>query len=114
LNEKKIRLATGIEEARNEVLIKEVKKSYNHLVDVAHNNAEQSISPIASGYEECEIEKTEWIGLRLCLTCGHVGCCDSSKNKHTTTHFHSTEHPIIQSFEPDEHWKWCYMDETFL
>jgi uncharacterized UBP type Zn finger protein len=95
LNEKKIRLATGIEEARNEVLIKEVKKSYNHLVDVAHNNAEQSISPIASGYEECEIEKTEWIGLRLCLTCGHVGCCDSSIGLHATKHFVNTGHPVM-------------------
>ena len=50
--------------------------------------------------------------LRLCLICGDVGCCDSSKNKHATKHFHSTEHPIVQSYEPDEHLKWYYVDET--
>jgi uncharacterized UBP type Zn finger protein len=59
--------------------------------------------------------KRLWMsGLRLCLSCGHVGCCDSSKNKHATKHFRGTEHPIIKSFEPDEDWKWCYVDETFM
>ena len=52
-----------------------------------------------------------WVHLRLCLSCGHVGCCDSSKNKHATKHFHRTKHPIIQSFEPGEDWRWCYVDE---
>ena len=55
-----------------------------------------------------------WVHLRLCLTCGHVGCCDSSKNKHATKHFHATNHPIIQSFEPGEDWGWCYIDQLML
>jgi uncharacterized UBP type Zn finger protein len=52
-----------------------------------------------------------WVHLRLCLTCGHVGCCDSSPNKHATAHFRHTHHPIIRSFETGEDWGWCYVDE---
>jgi uncharacterized UBP type Zn finger protein len=50
----------------------------------------------------------------MCLECGKVGCCDSSKNRHATAHFHETEHPIMRSIEPGEDWRWCYIDETFL
>jgi hypothetical protein len=50
----------------------------------------------------------------LCLECGHVGCCDDSKNKHATAHFHSTRHPIIESLEPGENWRWCYVDEILF
>jgi uncharacterized UBP type Zn finger protein len=50
----------------------------------------------------------------MCRICGHVGCCDSSKNKHATGHFHATQHPIIQSIEPGEDWMWCYVDETMV
>ena len=56
----------------------------------------------------------DWVHLRLCLSCGHVGCYDSSKNKHGTKHFKATDHPIIKSFEPGENWKWCYVDEIFM
>jgi len=63
------------------------------------------------GCEECEKIGDEWVALRLCLSCGHVGCCDSSKNKHGTKHFNSTNHPVIESFEPGENWKWCFVDE---
>ena len=52
-----------------------------------------------------------WVQLRRCLHCGHIGCCDSSKNKHATKHFHRSKHPVIQSFQPGESWKWCYVDE---
>jgi len=52
--------------------------------------------------------------LRLCMTCGHVGCCDSSKNKHATAHFRTAGHPIMKSFEPGENWGWCYIDESVL
>ena len=51
-----------------------------------------------------------WVQLRLCLECGHVGCCDSSKNKHATKHFHSTNHPLMRSIETGEAWVWCYVD----
>jgi uncharacterized UBP type Zn finger protein len=53
----------------------------------------------------------DWLHLRECLECGHIGCCDDSPNTHATKHFHATQHPIIKSFEPGENWKWCYVDE---
>ena len=62
--------------------------------------------------EDCIKTGDSWVHLRLCLSCGHVGCCDSSKNKHATTHYHSTHHPLIRSIEPGENWVWCYPDEV--
>jgi uncharacterized UBP type Zn finger protein len=61
--------------------------------------------------EDCVKMGDTWVHLRMCLICGHVGCCDSSKNKHATKHFHKTEHPLIRSIEPGETWVWCYVDE---
>lgn len=66
------------------------------------------------GCEECLKTGDRWVHLRLCLTCGHVGCCDSSRNRHATNHQRVTNHPLIRSFEPDEDWVWCYVDEVFL
>ena len=63
--------------------------------------------------EECVKTGDKWVHLRLCLVCGNVGCCDSSKNKHATKHFHKTKHPVIRSIEPVESWVWCYVDEIF-
>ena len=60
--------------------------------------------------EECVKTHDTWVHLRMCLVCGHVGCCDSSKNKHATRHFHATEHPLIRSIERGESWVWCYVD----
>jgi uncharacterized UBP type Zn finger protein len=62
--------------------------------------------------EECVKMGDQWVHLRLCMDCGHVGCCDSSKNKHATKHFHASKHPIIRSIEPGETWTWCYVDEV--
>ena len=56
----------------------------------------------------------KWIGLRLCLTCGHVGCCDDSPHTHATKHFHATTHPLIRSLEPGDRWGWCYVDERLF
>ena len=64
--------------------------------------------------DDCIKTGDSWVHLRLCLTCGHVGCCDSSKNKHATRHFHRTKHPIVKSLEPGENWGWCYVDEMML
>lgn len=61
--------------------------------------------------EDCVKIGDIWVHLRLCLSCGHVGCCDSSKNKHATKHFHKSKHPLIRSIEPGESWVWCYVDE---
>lgn len=66
------------------------------------------------GCEECLRTNSRWVHLRLCLVCGHVGCCDDSPNKHATKHFHATRHPIIKSFEPGEDWGWCYVDQLYI
>ena len=66
------------------------------------------------GCEECLETGSRWVHLRLCLTCGHVGCCDSSPNRHATAHFHATRHSLIGSFEPGEDWGWCYVDQLYL
>ena len=70
------------------------------------------VTPHSNGCEECLKTGDSWVHLRLCRTCGHVGCCDSSKNKHATKHVHATEHPVVQSIEPGEGWLWCYIDEV--
>ena len=70
--------------------------------------------PNTDGCEECLALGDTWVHLRLCRTCGHVGCCDDSRNKHATKHFRSTHHPIVTSFEPGEDWSWCYVDELMM
>lgn len=67
----------------------------------------------ATGCEECLQLGDSWVHLRRCLHCGHVGCCDSSKNKHATAHFQASGHPVVQSFEPGETWRWCYVDRQY-
>ena len=66
------------------------------------------------GCEECVKNNYKWVHLRVCLECGHVGCCDSSRYKHATKHFHKTDHAIMASLEPGENWAWCYADERFV
>ena len=66
------------------------------------------------GCEECLRLGTTWVHLRLCLTCGHVGCCDSSPMKHARAHAAATTHPIVRSLEPGEDWRWCYIDEAYV
>ena len=67
-----------------------------------------------AGCEDCLAEGTRWVHLRECLTCGHVGCCDSSPRRHATAHWHASNHPLVRSFEPGEEWGWCYTDELLL
>jgi uncharacterized UBP type Zn finger protein len=80
----------------------------------AHRNQIKDVKPSAAGCAECLELGDSWVHLRMCLTCGHVGCCDSSKNRHATRHFRSTGHPIMQSIEPGERWKWCYVDQVIV
>src|ERR1700681_1295427 len=80
----------------------------------SHLDQIRNVRPHTSGCEECLKTGDVWVHLRLCLICGHVGCCDSSKNKHATKHFHATNHPIIRSFEPGEDWYWCYVDQVMF
>ena len=79
-----------------------------------HFSEIKDVEPSAKGCEDCLKIGATWVHLRLCEICGHVGCCDSSPNKHATRHFHSSGHPIIKSFEPGEDWGWCYIDEVFF
>jgi hypothetical protein len=83
-------------------------KQCTHL-DQVHN-----VKPQTDGCEECLKTGGRWVHLRMCLTCGHVGCCDSSPHKHATKHFHATGHPLIRSIEPGEDWAWCNIDQVFL
>lgn len=79
-----------------------------------HVDQIQEVTPSGNGCEECLKMGDRWVHLRLCMICGHVGCCDSSKNKHATKHFHATHHPMMKSFEPGEDWGWCYVDELMF
>ena len=91
-------------------IISDMKQTDPHLEEV-----NQNITPkTPNGCEECLQMGSDWVHLRLCLSCGHVGCCDSSRNKHATKHFKSTKHPIIKSFEPGETWEWCYVDNVMI
>jgi uncharacterized UBP type Zn finger protein len=73
------------------------------------------VAPRGEGCEDCLRIGAEWVHLRLCMTCGHVGCCDSSPNRHATAHYHQNpDHPVIRSFEPEEDWWWCYADDLFF
>lgn len=72
------------------------------------------VPPSGSGCVECDESDSWWLHLRRCTSCGHVGCCDDSLNKHTTKHAAATGHPIIQSFEPGEDWAWDYRTNSFV
>ena len=85
-----------------------MKETCTHLDQI------RDVSPGARGCEDCLRSGGHWLHLRLCLTCGHVGCCDSSPSKHATKHYHSTRHPLVRSFEPGEDWMWCYADELLI
>ena len=82
--------------------------------DCTHLDQVKDVTPSGKGCEDCLKTGDAWLHLRLCMTCGHVGCCDSSKNHHATRHFQETNHPIIKSFQPREKWGWCYVDEVMF
>jgi Zn-finger in ubiquitin-hydrolases and other protein len=86
--------------------VPQLSNQCHHLQD-AHADPE----PRTPGCEEHQPQDGAWVHLRLCLTCGHVGCCDSSKPRHATAHHQATGHPVIRSFEPTEDWRWCYVHE---
>ena len=91
-------------------------KGWWHRMKPVCSHLEQirEVTPSAHGCEECLKLGDTWVHLRICLICGHVGCCDSSKNKHATKHFHATQHPLVQSMEPGEDWLYCYVDDLML
>jgi len=79
-----------------------------------HRDQIADVAPNSKACEECLRRGDRWVNLRMCLKCGNVGCCDSSKNKHATAHFHASGHPVMRSIEPGESWKWCYVDKVML
>jgi uncharacterized UBP type Zn finger protein len=77
-----------------------------------HLDQIRDVTPSGQGCEDCLRNGGRWVHLRVCMVCGHVGCCDSSPNKHATAHFHETTHPLMQSYEPNEDWWWCFLDNV--
>jgi uncharacterized UBP type Zn finger protein len=69
------------------------------------------VEPSGDGCQECLETGDVWVHLRMCQSCGHIGCCDSSKNRHATKHVRASSHPIVRSFEPGEDWYFCYLDD---
>ena len=79
-----------------------------------HTDQAKAVSYPKRECPECVAKGDSWVHLRICMICGHVGCCDSSKNKHARAHFEKTGHPIIKSIQPGEDWAWCYVDDGYL
>lgn len=85
------------------------------MTDCTHTSEMRDVAPSSlAGCAECIALGDRWVHLRICLSCGHVGCCDSSKNQHARHHFEAVGHPIIASFEPGENWRYCYADDLLL
>lgn len=82
--------------------------SCNHLGEI------KDVVPSSRVCDQCVAMGSGWVHLRMCLTCGQVGCCDSSPNRHATAHFHQASHPLVRSVEPGENWRWCYVDEEVV
>ena len=80
-----------------------------------HVDLQHEVTPSGNGCEECLASGATWVHLRVCMSCGHIGCCDSSPNRHATAHWRThPDHPVIRSFEPGEDWWWCYADDLFF
>ena len=85
------------------------------MADVCtHVSQVKEVTPSARGCEDCLKVGGRWVHLRLCMECGHVGCCDTSPGKPATAHFNMKRHPVIKSLERGEDWGWCYVDEVFF
>lgn len=80
--------------------------------DCPHGAASVPVLPLATGCADCRREGLDWVHLRLCLGCGHVGCCDSSPGRHARAHHERSDHPLMTSLEPGETWGYCFLDDT--
>ena len=85
------------------------EETCQHLATMHHH-----VRPHSKGCEECLKMGDSWVHLRLCMQCGHVGCCDDSKNKHARRHADGENHPIVRSFEPGENWVYCFVDDEVV
>ena len=81
-------------------------------VHCTHMDSIRNVNPSSNVCDQCIAMGDTWVNLRMCLVCGNVGCCDSSKNTHATKHFHATDHPLMKSYKPPEDGIWCYVDEV--
>ena len=109
--------STSVTAPTNSIIDTERELTYVPTVDASvcsHLDQIRPVYPSAAGCEDCIRLGEEWVHLRMCLTCGHTGCCDTSKNKHATAHFHETEHPLMKSMEPNDNWAWCFVDENYI
>jgi uncharacterized UBP type Zn finger protein len=97
-----------------EVFRKQIWSRGRQVEDCTHRDQIRDVNPSSEGCEACLALGDTWVHLRLCMTCGHVGCCDDSKNKHAHKHHKNTDHPIIKSMEEGDEWLWCYADEVML
>jgi len=86
----------------------------NTPAQCTHLDQVADVTPSSEGCEDCLRIGGYWVHLRMCMSCGHVGCCDNSPNKHATKHAHRTTHPVIRSYEPGEDWGYCYPDDQFI
>jgi uncharacterized UBP type Zn finger protein len=79
-----------------------------------HLDTVVDVTPSSDGCEDCLRTGDRWVHLRMCMACGHVGCCDSSPNRHASAHAGATGHPLIRSLEPGEQWSWCFVDQAIM
>jgi hypothetical protein len=107
-------VAVIVAESRADESVPERASAEEEAPACSHAEGLPQVAPNAEGCEECLAGNLKWVHLRLCRTCGHVGCCDSSEFKHATAHHRATGHPVIASLEPGESWSWCYVDETYV
>jgi uncharacterized UBP type Zn finger protein len=80
----------------------------------SHLEATRDVVASIDGCEDCLNLGWTWVHLRICMSCGHVGCCDTSRGQHASAHFRTVGHPIVKSLEPGDGWVWCFEDKTFL
>ena len=109
-----IAFGAGLAAATSVHTVKAAETEEASMPTCTHLDQVREVEPTAKGCEECLRTGERWVHLRLCLSCGHVGCCDSSKNRHATKHFWASRHPIVRSLEPGEDWRWCYVDEVVV
>jgi uncharacterized UBP type Zn finger protein len=98
----------------SEAILEKIRQGELTEEDCTHLDMIQVVEPSAAGCEDCMRMGKSWVHLRICLICGHVGCCDNSPGQHATKHYQETGHGLIQSFEPGQEWIWCYAEESLF
>ena len=84
------------------------------MATCTHLDQVGEVAPKTEGCEECMASGDTWVARRMCLVCGHVGCCHSSQGRHATRHFETTGHAVMRSIEPNQDWRWCYVEKAYV